>query len=159
MPNSPHDLETCLVCQTVKMDAVAMKLALPAKETDEQDAAKLIREKLLETATTCRGKEHGTITLQTGGRPMTIEVKPPNDQPAKTATSDSLACFMKEQGYSLRQMQTLQKYLRGTYGKKSVEPKSHDKLVKTTHCMDDFLEAYDQEFVEKENKVLKPVKR
>ena len=94
-PTSPHDSDTCYVCNLVKRDAVATKLASPTKATDEQDAAKLIREKLMATATTWRGKDHGRITLQTGGRPMTIEVKPSNDEP-KVATSDAfglISCY------------------------------------------------------------------
>ena len=78
MPNSEHDLKTCLTCQIVKQDAVAMKLASEPKVSAEIDAAKLIREKLIATATTFRGKDHGTITLETGGRPLTIEVKSSN---------------------------------------------------------------------------------
>ena len=143
----------------VKINATVPKLASPTKESDEQDAAKLIREKLIAEATTSRGKEHGTITLQTGGRPMTIEVKPPNDQQPKTATSDSLACFMNKHGYSFRQMMALQTFIRGTFGKKSVESHAQKKLVKTTHGLDDFYEATDQEFVEKVNKVSKTVTR
>ena len=141
----------------MKRDAVATKIHA-SSESDEQDAAKLIREKLVAEAVSNRGERHGKITLQTGGRPITIEVKQPNEQP-KTATSDSLASFMKKEGFSLAQMKRLQSYNRKTYGKKSVEPHAHKTLVQTTHQFDDFLEATDEQFVEKDNKVLKTVTR
>ena len=75
------------------------------------------------------------------------------------ATSQSLAHFMKEHGYSLKQMKTFQRYIRGTFGPKSVETYAQEKLVKVTHEMDDFFEAKDHEFVEIDNKVQKTVTR
>ena len=56
-------------------------------------------------------------------------------------------------------MEKFQKYMRGTFGRKSVEPYAQKKLVKLTHEMDDFYEATDQEFVDIENKVPKTINR
>ena len=66
---------------------------------------------------------------------------------------------MKEQGYSLNQMEAFQKYIRGTFGRKSVEPYAQKKLVKMTHHMDEHFEATDEEFVDIENKQPKTIKR
>ena len=66
---------------------------------------------------------------------------------------------MKESGCSLNQMETFQKFIRGQFGPKSIEPNAQKKIAKMTHEMDDFFEAEDHEFVEIENKVPKTIKR
>lgn len=68
---------------------------------------------------------------------------------------------MRDTGHSLTQMETFQTFLRWTYGRDAVESYAQKKLVKMTHEMDDFFEATDQEFEEKEkdDKVSKTVTR
>ena len=66
---------------------------------------------------------------------------------------------MKEKGLSLKHMESMQTYIRGVFGRKSVEPYAQKKLVKMTHEMDEYYEVEDREFVEIENKVPKPILR
>ena len=147
--SSPHIEELCYICNHVKRDVIALNHAVPKKsKSDEQIAAKVIREQLKEGATV-QEKRYGTVTLPTGGRPLKIEVKDPNITQA-TASSASLSKFMKEENLSLRQMQAFEKYLRGTLGRKTVEPNAHQKIVESTHQLDEFFEADDQDFVEKD---------
>ena len=87
---------------------------------------------------------------------MTIEVKSSNDDQPKTVTSDSLAIFMNKTGFTFRQMEWIQSFFRKST---AFESCSNEKLVATTHKMDDFFEAKDQEFVEKVNKIEQPVTR
>ena len=66
---------------------------------------------------------------------------------------------MKDNGYSINQMITFQHYIRGQFGIDSVEPYINEKLAKFTHEMDDFYEATDQEFEEKDNNITKTITR
>ena len=75
------------------------------------------------------------------------------------ASSESLVNYMKEQNLSLKQLTALQKYIRGTFGFKSVEPYAHKKVAQTTHQVDEFFVATDLEFIEKDKKEIKNITR
>ena len=154
--SSPHQEELCYICQHVKKDAIALNHLAP-KESEERIAAKVIREQLKEGETVGENR-YGTITLHTGGRPLKIAVKDPNTSQA-TASSSSLTNFMKEQNLSLRQIQAFEKFVRGTFGRKSVEAGAHQKIVEATHQLDEFFEAEEQEFVEKDGQNTRNITR
>ena len=66
---------------------------------------------------------------------------------------------MKDHGYSMNQMRTIQQYIRGTFGMESVESRAQEKLVEMTHELDEYFEARDEEFEEKDNKVSRTITR
>ena len=48
-------------------------------KSDEQQAAHVVRQKLVSEASTSSGKQYGTLTLATGGPPLHLEVKRPKN--------------------------------------------------------------------------------
>ena len=134
--------------------------ALPSIETidsvsgksDEEQAAKVIREKLVAEASTSRGQKYGNLTLATGGPPIHVEIKKPRIESPPTATSESLIKYMHEQNFSLNQIKKEEKFLRETFGRKSVEAHSHLKVLEATHHTDEFFEVRKMEFDEKVSK-------
>ena len=155
--SSPHNESACLVCKIGRMSAIdERKLVAMA-------AAQKVAGANLNVCPEClsykaEGVVHDCKLSQlpkesTSERPCTSQ----NNQSkleAKIATSESLANFMKKHGYSLRQMETFQTYMRGTYGTDAVESYAQKKLSKITHEMDEFFEAHDEEFVESDKNTL-----
>ena len=73
-------------------------------KSEEQQAAQVVRQKLVSEASTSRGEQYGTLTLATGGPPLHVEVKRPKIEQAAAASSEDLVKHMKQQNFSLNQI-------------------------------------------------------
>ena len=121
-------------------------------KSEEEQAANLVRKKLVSESSTKSGKEYGRLTLATGARPIHLEVKRPKIEPEPTATSEDLVQHMQKQNFSFNQIKKEQKFVRKIFGTKSVEAHSHKKVVEATHHLDNFFEVKTMEFTEKVGK-------
>ena len=131
---SPHKCTPSALPSIQMVDSVGGK-------SEEKQAAQLVRKKLVSEASTSRGKEYGTVTLETGGRSIHVEIKRPKMDPEATATSADLVKHMQQQNFSLNQIKKEQKFVRKIFWSKSVESHSHLKVVDATHHLDGFFEV------------------
>ena len=166
-PNAPGNL--CPDCYTslqggadhrcVPAAPVALQMMEVDEKSEEERAAKVVRQKLVTEASTSRGKEYGTLTLATGGPPIHVEVKRPNPPPTGTATTSSLIGHMKDYNLSMNQLKKEQQFIRGIFGRKSVEAHAGIKIAEATHEMDRFFDVKRMEFTEKDGKTFKKIER
>ena len=108
-----------------------------------------MREKLVAEASTSRGQKYGRITLATGGPPIHVEIKKPQIEEPRTASSDALIRYMHDQNFSLNRIKVEQKFIRKIFGEDSVETHSHSKIEEATHHTDEFFEVCRMQFEEK----------
>ena len=150
----PISDETEHKCVPAVLPSIEIVTSLSGKSEEEQ-AAKIVRQKLVSEASTSRGHKYGTVTLATCGQPIHVEVKRPKIEPQPIATVDHMIKQMQQQNCSLSQIEIDQKFVRKIFGTNSVEPHCREKVIDATHHLDKFFEVKVLEFKEKVGKTSK----